>query len=292
MRANWGEPGFDYTQNIRLAMADDQLLGYIAVFSRAPYVRNFLFARTHPAHRRRGIGTTLTQWGEGRVAEQIALAPPSARVTVGCDTVSTDAAGAELLLELGYQQIRSGYEMKVEMASPPPLPLWPAGITVRSMRPNQEEESVFRAVEESFRDHWGHVEQPFAEHFAAWLHHVRNHPAYDPDFFLLAMDGDEIAGFALCFPKDLEYPDMGWVNWLGVRRPWRRRGLALALLHHTFGACYRRGIQKVGLGVDASSLTGATRLYEKAGMQVYRQWDFYQKELRAGEDLTTQQLAD
>jgi GNAT superfamily N-acetyltransferase len=82
------------------------------------------------------------------------------------------------------------------------------------------------------------------------------------------------------------------VNWLGVRRPWRRRGLALALLHHTFGECYRRGLQKVALGVDASSLTGATRLYEKAGMHVFRQWNTYQKELRAGKDLTTQKLDD
>ena len=106
----------------------------------------------------------------------------------------------------------------------------------------------------------------------------------------LAMDGDQIAGLALCVPKDTDDPDMCWVNSLSVRRPWRRRGVALALLHHAFGEAYRRGIRKVGLGVDASSLTGATRLYEKAGMHVYRQWDAYQKELRPGEDLSTQQL--
>jgi ribosomal protein S18 acetylase RimI-like enzyme len=83
---------------------------------------------------------------------------------------------------------------------------------------------------------------------------------------------------------------MAWVQSLGVRRPWRRQGLALALLHHLFGASYRRGITKVGLGVDTESLTGATRLYEKAGMQIYRQWDTYEKELRPGEDLVTRQV--
>ncbi|MEZ4726737.1 MAG: hypothetical protein R3E79_06345 [Caldilineaceae bacterium] len=66
--------------------------------------------------------------------------------------------------------------------------------------------------------------------------------------------------------------------------------LALALLHHAFGEFYRRGVKKVGLGVDASSLTGATRLYEKAGMKPFRQYNTYEKELRPGRDLTTRQL--
>ena len=51
---------------------------------------------------------------------------------------------------------------------------------------------------------------------------------------------------------------MAWVNQLCVRRPWRRRGLGLAMLHHCFGEFYRRGKQRVGLGVDATSLTNAT----------------------------------
>jgi mycothiol synthase len=82
------------------------------------------------------------------------------------------------------------------------------------------------------------------------------------------------------------------VGTLGVRRPWRRRGVALALLQHSFGEFYRRGLRKAGLGVDASSLTGATRLYRKAGMRsdpAY-QYDLYEKELRPGEDLLTQSL--
>jgi mycothiol synthase len=292
MRVGWTSPHFDYTQDVRLAVEGDMVVGYISAYTRAPYVRNFLFARTHPAHRGRGIGEALTRWGEHRVAENIPLAPPTARVTVGCENFSTHEAGAALLRELDYEHIRSGYEMKIEMASPPPSPCLPEGITIRSMIPDQEEEAVFRAADESFRDHWGHVERPFEESFASWLYYTRNNPNYDPTFYYLAMDGDQIAGTALCLPKDTDFSDMAWVDSLSVRRPWRRRGLALAMLHHAFGEFYRRGIQKVGLGVDASSLTGATRLYEKAGMHVFRQWDTYQKELRPGEDLTTQQLAE
>ena len=63
---------------------------------------------------------------------------------------------------------------------------------------------------------------------------------------------------------------MGWVGTLGVRRPWRKRGIGLALLRHSFNEFYRRGKRKVGLGVDAQNLTGALRLYESAGMQSTR----------------------
>jgi mycothiol synthase len=44
--------------------------------------------------------------------------------------------------------------------------------------------------------------------------------------------------------------------------------------------------------VDASSLTGATRLYEKAGMRVLRQFDNYEKELRPGRDVSTQAVEE
>ena len=83
-----------------------------------------------------------------------------------------------------------------------------------------------------------------------------------------------------------------WIDELGVLRPWRRQGIALALLLHVFGEFYRRDRYKVGLGVDGQSLTGATRLYEKAGMYIFRQLDAYEKVLRPGQDLSTKALED
>ena len=85
--------------------------------------------------------------------------------------------------------------------------------------------------------------------------------------------------------------DIGWVDTLAVLRPWRRKGLGMALLLHSFGEFYRRGRRKVGLGVDSQNLTGAARLYERAGMHVARQYISYQKELRAGKELSTQTIA-
>jgi GNAT superfamily N-acetyltransferase len=299
-RSDWLGPGFDFTKDIRLASNGtdrhgtdrQELVGYISVNSKTPYVRNSFFGITDSDHRGRGIGTAMIRWAEARIADNMELAPATARVAAASSVMVSDESGAALLRESGYQHIRSGYEMGIELAGQPPQPVWPEGIVVRGLIPDQEEEAVYRALDESFRDHWGHVERPFDEQFASWLHHVRSNPHYDPSMFFVALEGDEIAGVALCFPKDIEFLDSAWLGWLGVRRPWRRRGLALAMLHHAFGESYKRGIMKVGLGVDATSLTGATRLYEKAGMRTFRQWDTYEKELRAGEDLTTQTLAE
>ena len=98
---------------------------------------------------------------------------------------------------------------------------------------------------------------------------------HDPALTFLALDGDEIAGVAVN-----RYRDIAWVGQLAVRRPWRKRGLGLALLLHSFNEFYERGDRTVGLSVDSESWTGATRLYEKAGMHVTRRFDMYEKVIR------------
>jgi mycothiol synthase len=90
------------------------------------------------------------------------------------------------------------------------------------------------------------------------------------------LSGDELAGFAVC-REDANDPAAGHVWLLGVRRPWRRQGLGHALLLQSFQAFRQRGWTRGTLGVDASSPTGATRLYERAGMRVYRDTLFLER---------------
>ena len=44
--------------------------------------------------------------------------------------------------------------------------------------------------------------------------------------------------------------------------------------------------------IDAENLTGALRLYEKAGMHVHQQFDIYEKEIRSGKEISVQSLGD
>jgi ribosomal protein S18 acetylase RimI-like enzyme len=180
--------------------------------------------------------------------------------------------------------------MEIQFDSPPETPPAPQGIIIRPYNPETELEAVVHTMTDSFRDHFGFVERPFEDEMTNFRHHFLGDPIYDPSLWFVAMDGDEMVGISLCRRDGYETPDLGFVNELGVRREWRKRGIANALLKTSFAAFYRLGKTGAALGVDASSLTGALRLYEKAGMHVARQFDNFEKELRAGEEISRRTL--
>jgi mycothiol synthase len=237
----------------------------------------------HPNHRGHGLGTTLVRLTEREACAWVADAPEGARVALTNGIFLDDTAARAVLKGEGYALIRVHWQMRMTLASPPPTPAWPVGISVRTFRLDQDERATFDCVEEAFGDHWGHVPHDY-EH---WVKRVEQ-PEFDPSLWFLAVDGDQLAGVALCRQR----PDSGWVGSLAVRRPWRRRGLGQALLQQVFATFYALGQPNVGLGVDSQNLTGATRLYERVGMHVSMRAAIFEKELRHGTDLRTQTLTD
>ncbi len=135
---------------------------------------------------------------------------------------------------------------------------------------------MYEAVEEAFASEWGHRRRTYEE----WRKRVYDWRNFDPSLVPVAWDGDEVAGVSLNYPKRMG--DWGWIGSIGVRPAWRGRGLGLALLHESFARFRQIGETAVALGVDAENPTGATRLYQRAGMRVLYQADLWQKELRAG----------
>jgi mycothiol synthase len=133
-----------------------------------------------------------------------------------------------------------------------------------------------RIVFDAFMEVWQDTSDPNADTFEEWSHWMTRAETFDPSLWFLAFGDDELAGFAVC-RKDTNDPDAGHVELLGVRRPWRKQGLGLALLLHSFQAFRTRGWTRGTLGVDASSPTGATRLYERAGMRIYRDTLFLER---------------
>ena len=290
-RNDWQSPNLKPETDLRVVFTpDNRLVGYAGVWDWEPHLRMFGWGNVHPGHKGRGIGTYLAQWVEGRARQSIPKAPEGTRVVLLQSRLSTDKAAQSLLRQQGYQMVRYGFRMFIEMDAPPPEPVIPEGIAIRPFVREKQMRALVMADREAFRDHWGYVESPFEEEYKEFVHWIDNDPDHDPSLWFLAMDGDEIVGMSLCRFKMAEDPGMGHVETLGVRRPWRRQGVALALLHHSFGELYRRSQRKVSLDVDAQSLTGATRVYEKAGMHVQRQTTVYEKELRPGQDLITRSV--
>lgn len=291
-RNSWSDPAHDLAADTRIAQtADGTIAGCAELWNNTPFVGCWIWARVHPAFRGQGIGTALMDWAEDRARVALDRAPAGTRIVLKASTISSHQPAIDLLRERGYSAVHTRVSMARDLDEQLPTPFCPDGITVRTMQPG-DELALYRAKNEAFRDHWGHVEAPEQAGFAAWQQRQINDPSYDPSVWFLALDGDEIAGFSLCQIRASEDPAMSWVNSLGVRRPWRRRGIARALLYHSFGELGRRGQGRIGLDVDANSLTGATRLYEQAGMRVFRETILFEKELRAGVDLTTQVIAD
>ncbi|HEY8180532.1 MAG TPA: GNAT family N-acetyltransferase, partial [Candidatus Limnocylindria bacterium] len=223
------------------------------------HIAPYLFFRTQPEHAASPVPDALLDWGAGRAASNLHRAPAGARVALHADTAAVNAGIVAALERSGWHRDRVDWTMEIDLAAAEPLPqpLWPDGIMVRTADPAELERDarlLHQTEMESFSDHYGYTPVPFEE----WWHFRSQFNVPEPDLWILAMDGDEVAGMALCASQRAGQPDLGWVSSLGVRRRWRRRGLALAILLHAFGLLAARGKPRVGLGVDSQSLTGAT----------------------------------
>lgn len=296
VRNEWVSPNFDPAEDIRLVFAPNgQLVGYIEVWTTSkPLVHPWMWGRVDPDYEDMGIGTWLMHWAEQRALRELPAVPAELRFAPRVGTFREAEKPKKLFADMGYHHIRSSYHMRIEMDAPVPEPVWPEGILLRTFNPETDAEAVYRAEEDSFRDHFGYVEQPFEVGFQRFKHFVLDVADFDPTLLFLAVDRSsrEIAGINICRAQSFEDPEMGWVSTLGVRRPWRKQGIGLALLRHSFNEFYRRGTRKVGLGVDAQNLTGALRLYESAGMHVHQAFDQYEKELRPGKEISVESLQD
>jgi mycothiol synthase len=252
------------------------------------HVAPYLFLRVRPDLRGTDLPAAVLAWGAERAPANLHMAPEGARVAMHTDVNAVNGPLIDALEVAGWRHERTDWTMEIDLvdAAPLPEPVWPQGIAVRSADLERDAHAIHQAETDAFSDHYGYVPQPFEE----WWHFRTRFFEAEPDLWMLAIDGDEIVGMALCSSRRPGQPDLGWISTLGVRRPWRRRGLALAILHHAFRELAARGKPRAGLGVDSQSLTGATRLYEKAGMRVVRETLEYELLIRDGRDLRTLSL--
>ena len=251
----------------RAEAEDEPLVAFAAVEPRADEEFRGQVS-VHPEWRRRGIGSALARQLEQAVRER--LTPDAAEPIPLLGFVKGDSTPERQWVEgLGYAWSRRFWRMRIDLESAPPEPDWPEGITVRDFVRGLDERATYDAQESAFADHWGHVTRPYDD-FVKRL----ERSDFDPSLWHMALDGDTVVGTA----SNSTLPDgVGWVSGLGTIPSHRRRGIARALLLHSFGVFWRRGLHSVALGVDADSLTGATGLYESVGMRVVQQYDQFRK---------------
>jgi mycothiol synthase len=275
---DWHQPEYDPETECFVVHDQDNTLVAFGL-TETPFERNRAFGTliVHPDHRRSHIGEQLLVMTDQRFLDAVKdEVPEETPIFVQRWNSSQVEHYRDIYLQYGYQEARRFYHMQIDLDTPLEPPTMPEGLKLRPFDPEQDGPAVHAAIEESFRDHWGHIDVPYD----AWKRHRLEEPAFDPTMWFIAYEGDEVAGVSLCRRWGDDTPELAWLGTLGVRRPWRKRGLGMALLKHSFYVFQQRGYTLGGLGVDSDSKTNALALYERAGMSVHKIGIVYRRVMR------------
>lgn len=272
----WENEGFNVERDVFVVETQDgRLVGSEEFYNESGHYKLKADGCVHPEFRGLGVGSSLLEKIAERAQAEIKLAAPDVRVFIQSLINNKDEAGHNLLKNNGYSLVRYFWRMEIKLQEVQPAVNLPTGIELRPFIKDEHAVAVWQADNEAFRDHWGSHDRTFQE----WSHAKFGNPNFDPTLWMIAWDGNEVAGFS----QNRFRKGIGWIGTIAVRRPWRGKGLGIALMHHTFGEFYKRGTTTIGLGVDSANLTGATRLYQRVGMYVAGEFAMYEKELRKGE---------
>lgn len=240
--------------------------------------RYMFFGRVLPGWRRKGIGGAMLRWVEGRLREIASGHPLEVEKYFLTIAMQGETGFAAMLEKTGYQPARYGFEMvRPDLENIPDFPL-PEGFEIRQVLP-EHYRAIWDADTEAFRDHWGFVE-PSEEDYQSWL---VNETIFQPELWQVAWDiaTNQVAGQVRTFidheQNKLYDRRRGYTEFISVRRPFRRRGLARALIALSLRAQKQAGMTESALSVDSENLSGATKVYEDCGFRVVKRMTIYRK---------------
>jgi mycothiol synthase len=267
---DWANPLFDAEQDtLTVAAETGELAAYASAWGIDPSTSVEAWINVHPNHRGRGLGTWLVGWAEARSRRYLSSPGTS---TLLRPSVSSSGAGGAFLGGLGYRHVRTFWHMERGLDGSEQRGSEPHGVSIRPYR-DGDGPFLHRVLEASFEGHFGF--EPMA--YDVWEAATLRAPSSDLSLVFLAERGGEPVG-ALTTAIDEEEP---WVAELGVLEAHRGTGIGRALLRRVFAELAARGWTIVKLNVDGENRSGATRLYERAGMKRGRSWHFYEKRIDA-----------
>jgi len=267
IRDQWSSPGFEPSEDAWVVTDPNGTVVAYANVSPEGEAKLKSWGGVHHDHRGRGLGAALLDRMEARTSERLRGIPGAVLHTAVNDT---DAAAAALVRSRGFEHVRTFRHLQIGLDGSPRDPGEPpTGTRIHGIEPERDVHRIHAIFVEAFSGGWGHRPIPVDE----WIALEVETPSYDPSLWLLATDGSEAVG-AL---SGVVWGDRGWVGELGVRPPWRGRGIASALLRRAFATFASRGLARVMLNVDSENSSGAVRLYERMGMRTVRAWDVYEK---------------
>ncbi len=276
MEANDGGNRFD---DVVLVEVDGRLVAQTSVerMVRDDVPMYRLEGEVHPDFRRRGIGTWLFGWAVERARTRAEREDPGVAVKLTAWIEDAAVGSRALVTRAGFEPVRYFYLMtRTGLDDIPDAPL-PDGLEIRPVT-EAHRRAILEAENEAFRDHWGHHEMTESTYTTTF-----SRPELDTDLWVVAWDGDQIAGVVQnwIWPEENERLGVkrGWLEHISVRRPWRRRGLARAITAASLVRLREVGMDEGILGVDSENANGALELYEGLGFRQESRAAAYRRDL-------------
>lgn len=280
--ANWLANVNDFVpeRDLLLAEVDGRV---VAVAERTRTMRDGTrtydtFGRVAPDQRRRGLGRAMLRYNEARLRELSAIEEAGGAASpavLGSWSPDSTIGNRRLLESEGYTVVRWFFEMGRAQLDDIPLVDLPDGIEIRPV-PEGRARDVLLADFEAFQDHWGARDMTEID-----IRRILGDPNTDVSMWQVAWSGDDVVGSVqpVIFPTDNAAAGVlrGWLDRVSVRRPWRRRGVARALIAAALVELRRRGMEQASLGVDSENPTGALGLYEGLGFRMDKRSAAYHK---------------
>ena len=273
-------PNSDPERDLLMAEVHGQLVGYVRTTWREETEGDEIYkhwAALVQEWRGRGIGRAFLRHAERRLREVASMNASRARRLFQAVVIDADRGALRLFSTEGYAPVRYTFRMlRPTLEGLPEAPL-PPGLEVRPAQP-EHHRAIWEANVEGFRDHWGEGARSEVD-YERWL----GEPTADPGLWQVAWDGDRIAGMVLNFINASENAESkrlrGYTEDICVRKPWRRRGLARALIARSLRVLKERGMSEAALSVDAENRSGALGLYESLGYRPAMRWTILRKPL-------------
>jgi mycothiol synthase len=279
-------PNFSLQADLLLA----EVQGWPAGYSRRGWLRELNgervylhFGQIHPAWRRRGIGRVMLRENERCLAGLAGDQDDGQPAWFRSLATEHDVGGHSLLQQTGYTTIRQFIDMVRPNLQRLPRPPLPPGIEIRPVMP-EHYPLIWEANVEAFGDHWG-ARQHTEKDYQAWL----GQSTFDPTIWCVAWEGSQVAGMVLNFIDHGANHQLGrrrgYTEDVCVRRPWRRRGLARAILARSLQMLKEQGMTEAALGVDTDNPSQALRLYRSFGYEPTQHTTLYNKPAAARKSL-------